>query len=443
MKPWKYLLGLSLVLALSALAPLALLLAALSPAPEVMAQPEVRDADARAWLSFRQRIGKGTLTGLLQGRTTRLEMAQGEARAMLNSLVQKLVPAQSEVWMMPGRVHVKASLPVARSPLARLPLVRHLGGWLNVRTQWVVHAQSQQRPELAGVQVGDVSLPPWLVIWLTQQVAAHLDMADALAVASGLVQQAQVSQGSARVTLHLTDALKARGFAMFVPQEDWVALPQQREVLVRALARGDCSLAQVLPPMFDLARQRSMAWSMTLSADQAQARAARENRVVLLVAAMHAIKWPVQRSLPGADQWIDPHAPDLCLRGRVDFAQHYLLSAWLASQAGGRLTNALGQFKEVLDVLPGAGGSGYSFNDIAADLAGSRLGQQARLKPTHLQTLATSLRKDGDWMPEVVDLPEYLKAEQMERQFGRPGDPAYDRMWGLIQERVAKLAVLQ
>ena len=151
----------------------------------------------------------------------------------------------------------------------------------------------------------------------------------------------------------------------------------------------------------------------------------------------------LQRFLPGADQWIDPTAPDLCLRGRPDFAQHYLLSAWMASQAGGRLTNALGQFKEVLDAMPGAGGSGYSFNDIAADLAGSRLGQQARLNPTRLQTQAATLRNENDWMPEVADLPEYISAEQMQRQFGRPGDPAYDRMWRLIQERVGGLAVLR
>ena len=441
MKAWKWLLAGSVVWVLGLVLALAVLMTrAVSAAPVVLAHPEMRDADALAWMSFRQRMAKGTLTGLLQGREVQVEMSQGEARSMLNSAVQKLVAAQTEVSMSPERVDVTATLFLAQSPMAALS---RLGPWLNVRTQWVVNARSSQRPELASVQVGDLSVPPALAIWLMQQVAQRLDMADALFVASGLIQQAQVSQGSARVKLLLTDELKARGFAMFVPQEDWAALPQQRDVLVRALGRGGCSLAQVLPPMFELARQRSMAWSMTLPPEQAKARAARENRVVLLVAAMHAIKWPVQRSLPGADQWIDPNTPDLCLRGRVDFAQHYLLSAWMASQAGGRLTNALGQFKEVLDAMPGAGGSGYSFNDIAADLAGSRLGQQARLNPTRLQTQAATSHSEGDWMPEVADLPEFLSADQMDRTFGQPGSPAHERMWRLIQARVDGLAVLQ
>ena len=150
-----------------------------------------------------------------------------------------------------------------------------------------------------------------------------------------------------------------------------------------------------------------------------------------------------QRSLPLAETWIDPHTPPLCLRGRPDFAQHYLLSAWLASQAGGRLTNALGQFKEVLDAMPGAGGSGYSFSDIAADLAGSRLGQQARLHPAALQSRAVQAQQDADWMPEVADLPEFMSEAQLEREYGRPGSPAHDLMWRMIQERVERVRVLQ
>jgi hypothetical protein len=53
------------------------------------------------------------------------------------------------------------------------------------------------------------------------------------------------------------------------------------------------------------------------------------------------------------------------------------------------------------------------------------------------------LHQEGDWMPEVADLSEFMSAEEMDRQFGQPGTLAYDRMWRMIQERVAGLAVLQ
>ena len=230
---------------------------------------------------------------------------------------------------------------------------------------------------------------------------------------------------------------------MLVPPQDWPALPQQRDVLVKAMQQHGCSVAKVLPPMFELARQRSMAWSLTQSGETTVNHAARENRAVLLVAALHAVKWPIDKVLPNAADWVSKDVGHLCLHERVDFAQHFLMSAWLASQAGGRLSNALGQFKEVLDSTPGAGGSGFSFNDIAADLAGSRLGQVARQNPVRLQNQVLILREDTDWMPPVDDLPQFMSAQEMADEYGGPGHPAYDRMWLNIQSRVNRLPVLQ
>ena len=134
---------------------------------------------------------------------------------------------------------------------------------------------------------------------------------------------------------------------------------------------------------------------------------------------------------------------DLNLDGRPDFAQHYLLSALLSSQAGSRAANAIGLFKEVLDSTPGEHGSGFSFNDIAADLAGTRLGARARQEPVRLQFQATEAHRDTDWMPDVRDLPEFMTAEAVKQQYGGPGSPAFDRMWADIQQRVDRLPVLR
>ena len=64
------------------------------------------------------------------------------------------------------------------------------------------------------------------------------------------------------------------------------------------------------------------------------------------------------------------HCRKTTLNGRVDLRLHFIVSAVLrmASDAGAAF--AIGEFKELLDA--NRGGSGFSFDDIAADLAGAR-----------------------------------------------------------------------
>ncbi|HEX5374104.1 MAG TPA: hypothetical protein VFW84_15370, partial [Aquabacterium sp.] len=152
---------------------------------------------------------------------------------------------------------------------------------------------------------------------------------------------------------------------------------------------------------------------------------------------------PPGRLLPAAQHW--PELPDkmLLLHGRVDFAQHYVLSAMLATSLGGRLTEAAGLYKELLDASPVGQGSGFSFNDIAADKAGNRFGQRARLQPMDLQARAAEGRTDDYFMPDVSDLPQFLSQQALQQRFGGVGSSTYNEMLGHIDARVDQLAVLR
>lgn len=377
---------------------------------------------------------------LLQGQPIEVNVSAAEAQVVVASLVRKLSGGAAEVTLGLDQSRLQVAIPVARTPLRGwMPA----STWFNVDSTWQM-PPAGGAPELVSVSVGKVPLPPALVWSVARYGADWAGVPGAVDIALELVAQARVTPAQATVRLHLSDELKRRGFALVVPPQDWPALPEQREVLVKALANRGCALSGVLQAMFERARQRTMSQALLGQADAApQDMAARENRVVLLVAAMHAVKWPVQRTLPGADQWIDQGTAELCLNGRTDFAQHYLLSALLSSQAGSRAANAIGLFKEVLDSTPGQNGSGFSFNDIAADLAGTRLGARARQEPVRLQFQATEARRDTDWMPDVRDLPEFMTAEAVKQQYGGPGSPAFDRMWADIQQRVDRLPVLR
>jgi len=126
-------------------------------------------------------------------------------------------------------------------------------------------------------------------------------------------------------------------------------------------------------------------------------------------------------------------ARSLTLAGRKDFPQHLLMSAALAADSGGPLADMIGLYKELSDARSG---SGFSFNDVAANRAGTRLGVLAMGSPTKLQERLSVLSHEEDFMPYVSDLPEFMSEGEFRRRFGAPGSPAYQRMMSDIEERL-------
>lgn len=143
--------------------------------------------------------------------------------------------------------------------------------------------------------------------------------------------------------------------------------------------------------------------------------------------------------VPSARSWPVPARRVVTLAGRTDFPQHFTISAALTATAGSPLSDAVGLYKEVDDARRG---SGFSFNDIAADRAGTRFGAlavagpdtRARLDPV----LARGLR-EADLIPDVRDLPEFMAEPEFLRRFGGVGAPPYRRMMADIEQRIAAL----
>ncbi len=131
------------------------------------------------------------------------------------------------------------------------------------------------------------------------------------------------------------------------------------------------------------------------------------------------------------------------LAGRDDFAQHFALSAFLAATGGENLSNLAGLYKELKDVQSG---SGFSFNDLAADQAGSRLGEVStgsRAAALRMQNKLANVKDAGTFFPNVRDLPEFISQADFKRRFGGVGQPAYQQMMQRIEKRIAELAIYQ
>ena len=111
----------------------------------------------------------------------------------------------------------------------------------------------------------------------------------------------------------------------------------------------------------------------------------------------------------------------------------------MAAERGGPLADAIGLYKEVSD---SRGGSGFSFNDLAADRAGSRLGLRAVRQPQQLQTRLAVGVNEAELLPDIRDLPESLSEAEFKRRYGSLDAPAYRRLMANIEGRLDRLPLL-
>ena len=199
--------------------------------------------------------------------------------------------------------------------------------------------------------------------------------------------------------------------------------------LIRPSATGRMPLSSLLLPLMELARQRSAE----------SGKAVEENQAAILVLTLYVNGRDLATLVPAARNWPIPGPGRVALGGRDDFAQHFTISAALSATSGSPLADAVGLYKEVQD---SRGGSGFSFNDIAADLAGTRFGEQATASEAAaiaLQRRVAQVNSDADLLPKVSDLPEFLSESEFKRRYGGIGSPAYNAMMRDIDQRLSAL----
>jgi len=108
----------------------------------------------------------------------------------------------------------------------------------------------------------------------------------------------------------------------------------------------------------------------------------------------------------------------------------------MASDRG--MAFAIGEFKELLDA--NKGGSGFSFDDVAADLAGIRFATTlfaqnnggGGVQPELLQMMG----REKAVFPKITDLPSRMPEKEFTRRFGGVDTPAYVAMIRKIEQRI-------
>lgn len=132
------------------------------------------------------------------------------------------------------------------------------------------------------------------------------------------------------------------------------------------------------------------------------------------------------------------------LRGRRDWAQHFWISAALQCLGGSGLSHAVGFWKEKFDTR--AEGSGFSFADLMADMAGQRFALAATSSPA----TAMAMHQRVAVAPGIVDvfppangLPEGLSDREFQRLYGNGSGKRYAALLAEIHIRLSRCSMLK
>ena len=213
-----------------------------------------------------------------------------------------------------------------------------------------------------------------------------------------------------------------------------IAIYYTRLVELDSIGRGPraVSLARIVGPLFTLVKDRSGFGDPVA-----------ENQAVLLAMVMYfgdarieRLTGPVRR---GALAGHNPRNAGVRLGGRRDLLLHFIISAGLKLISDRGITMAIGEFKELLD--SSAGGSGFSFVDLAADRAGLRFAEIAtdsEGSARFFQNVLAGKTVETAFFPRFTDLPEGIPEAVFKRDFGDIDDPRYRALVAEIDRRLAE-----
>jgi hypothetical protein len=132
------------------------------------------------------------------------------------------------------------------------------------------------------------------------------------------------------------------------------------------------------------------------------------------------------------------HCAGTTLGGRDDLKRHFVISAGIKAASTGRTAFGLGELKELLD--SNLGGSGFSFDDMAANAAGVRFAETfLAAAPEDWAAMLELVEGEDDLLPSLDGLPRGLSDARFRERYGDVDSDAYRALVADIDARVAAL----
>lgn len=351
---------------------------------------------------------------LRNGTLASMTLTQEDADLAANYLVDRFARGSAAVALGSGTATVRLSVPLPSNPI---------GAWLNVEAEL---AGTPGLPVVTGLRVGKVPVPGFVATYAGEQLLAWLRTRPEAQAGLEALQGIRFAPAGLTVLYDWSDDLPDRVRAGAMPPEQRERL-RAYQVRLAATSGARVSLTDLLVPLMALAAERSMGGD-----------AVAENQAAIIVLTMYVIGKPLALVEPEAAGWPKPAPRIVTLANRDDFPKHFMVSAAIAALAGTALADAVGLYKEIDD---SRGGSGFSFNDIAADRAGTRFGERAVAGSgaADLQNRVAGGVRESDILPATADLPEFMPEAEFKARFGGVDGAGYRDMMKDIERRVAAL----
>ena len=410
--------------------PIVFLVTAMEPAPSVDKPSAAQPGDAARATAMLKRLRKALKS---EDAAQRVSITEGELNSAF-ALAARGLPlrGRAQISAKSTRIDISTGLP-------QIPI----DGWLNVGIS-ILPAANELR--LAAVKVGRYELPPGLVMPILG-FALDAALGDGLGgTALSSIDRVTMKPDQVSLSFNISADQKAAVLAAtksrirqgspFGSEDDvrgfFVALHQAASE-GRLPKRG--SFAPYLRFSYQSALDRSK------DGDEATAL-----RAAFLALAVYCGETKLQ-SLVGniipeglkAQNW---HCREATLAGRSDLRQHFIVSAALKLASDSGLAFAVGEFKELLDA--NRGGSGFSFDDIAADRTGIRFAEVvlgATTVPIAIDRSLRDLTREADFFPSIAGLPSGMTSAEFSRKFGNADSANYREMLVKIDARINKLAL--
>lgn len=368
---------------------------------------------------------------LEDGQRVTLRLTQRQVSALAAEASRRRARVSGRARLREGAVDVTLS---AESPRAWLT------PYVNVRA--TIHGPPSA-PRVEAATLGDLPIPAALGQVLLDYGRAELAARDPIAAAA-LAAVEEVDYGADVLTVRvrwseeLRAQLREAGREVVAQELGGDRLSSYFEVLRRALEEGggrpERTLAELMPPLFAAARE-----AVAGGGDPR-----REVEAAIVALTLYSLEHPL-------DDVLGERAPAplprhrVLLHGRTDLTKHFLVSAATTLFADRAVASALGLAKELRDA-EAADGSGFSFADLAADRAGTRLMEEGTRSPARLDALLGRLARpleDLDLAPAVDDLPEGMDAAAFRAAYEDVESEAFRALVAQIDRRTDEGAVLR
>ncbi|MCR9085558.1 MAG: hypothetical protein NXH97_02305 [Rhodobacteraceae bacterium] len=363
----------------------------------------------------------------------RIEATEAELNALIATAARVVKPLLGATEIDESGLRVRVA--------AQIPGVPQLG-WVNIDAK---AAPSQNGLEVTSLRLGRMTLPTRTTVSLA---TGALDLATPDDLGSLLltsITALDTRDGIAVLTLNAGGAGDASLLSQVKSQLRGAAgRPTTAEVKAHFAAMSAAARDGALPrdgsaaPWIAFAMER-VAEAGHVSAEEKQF----DTRAALIALAAHCGDGAAIGLIVGNLQDEPGFKPcdDTDLAGRKDLRKHFTLSAGLQSISGSAMSFGMGEVKELLDT-GSEGGSGFSFDDIAADRAGIRYAETFNaVSPEDLGPLVAQISGEADIMPSINGLPSQLSESAFLEQYGEAGSPAYNRQIAEIDQRIDALTL--